>query len=66
MRDPSVAGSIPRTRKDPEVTGLRHEIIRMVEVLPAPFGPRNPNASPLTISKSTESTAVKDPKHFVR
>ena len=23
-----------------------HEIMRMVEVLPAPLGPRNPNASP--------------------
>ena len=28
------------------VTGDTHPIMRIVEVLPAPFGPRNPNASP--------------------
>ena len=37
--------------------GDRHETIRIVEVFPAPFGPRNPNASPRSISKLTLSTA---------
>jgi hypothetical protein len=68
MRDlisgPWVAGSMPRTRSVPPLTGDIHEIIRMVEVLPAPFGPRNPNDSPRPISKSTESTATKSPKRF--
>ena len=41
-----------------------HEIIRMVDVLPAPFGPRNPNDSPLAMVKSTWSTATKSPKRF--
>ena len=30
----------------PAVTGETQPIIRIVEVLPAPFGPRKPNASP--------------------
>ena len=38
----------------------------MVVVLPAPFGPRKPNASPGATSKSIASTAVKSPKRFVR
>ena len=41
-----------------------HEIIRMVDVLPAPFGPRNPNDSPWAMLKSTPSTATKSPKRF--
>jgi len=43
-----------------------HEIIRMVEVLPAPFGPRNPNDSPRSMSKSTPSTAMNSPNRLVR
>ena len=41
-----------------------HEIIRMVDVLPAPLGPRNPNDSPLRMVKSTPSTATKSPNRF--
>ncbi len=41
-----------------------HEIIRMVEVLPAPLGPRKPNDSPLAMLKSTPSTATKSPKRL--
>ena len=66
MRAPSVAGSIPRTRSVPPLRGLMHEIIRMVEVLPAPLGPRKPKDSPLAMVKSTPSTATKSPKRFTR
>jgi hypothetical protein len=48
------------------VTGETHPIMRIVELLPAPFGPRKPNASPLRTSKSIASTAVSAPKRFVR
>ena len=37
----------------------------MVDVLPAPFGPRNPNASPGSTWKSMPSTATKFPKRLV-
>ncbi len=39
--------------------------MRMVEVLPAPLGPRKPNDSPAATSKSMPSTAVKLPKRLV-
>ena len=42
MRAPWRAGSMPRIRKVPSDTGDMHAIMRMVEVLPAPFGPRSP------------------------
>src|SRR3984957_10919448 len=61
---PSVAGSMPRTRRVPPLIGLIHEIIRIVDVLPAPFGPRKPNDSPLAMLKSTPSTATKSPNRF--
>src|SRR5450755_694548 len=66
MRDPSFDGSIPSTRSVPSLRGLMHEIMRMVDVLPAPLGPRKPNDSPLAIVKSTPSTATKSPKRFTR
>ena len=47
------------------MTGETQPIIRIVEVLPAPFGPRNPNDSPGATSKSTASTAVKSPNRLV-
>src|SRR3954454_4374184 len=56
---PSVTGSRPRMRSVPSVIGETQPIIRIVELLPAPLGPRNPNASPRSTSKSTASTAVK-------
>src|SRR5687767_12766147 len=65
MRGPSTAGSIPSTRSFPSVTGETQPIIRIVELLPAPFGPRNPNASPAATSKSIESTAVNEPNVLV-
>src|SRR5712692_1152690 len=66
MRAPSMAGSIPRTRSSPLETGDTHPIMRMVELLPAPFGPRKPNASPGWTWSSMPSTAKNDPKRFVR
>src|SRR4051812_32750110 len=39
--------------------------MRMVELLPAPLGPRKPNDSPRCTSKSTASTAVNVPKRLV-
>src|SRR5436190_4482940 len=62
---PSMTGSMSRTRSVPAVTGETQPIIRIVEVLPAPFGPRKPNASPRATSKSIASTAVISPNFFV-
>ena len=39
--------------------------MRIVVVLPAPFGPRKPKDSPCATSKSTWSTAVKPAYRFV-
>src|SRR5437588_10831595 len=66
IRGPSTAGSRPSTLRVPAVTGEVLPIIRMVEVLPAPLGPRKPNASPLATSKSMPSTATRSPKRLVR
>src|SRR5687767_12413951 len=38
----------------------------MVDVFPAPLGPRNPKASPARTSKSMPSTAVNAANRFVR
>ena len=43
---PSRAGSSPKTLSVPSVTGETQPIMRIVDVFPAPFGPRKPNASP--------------------
>ncbi len=61
---PSVAGSRPRTRRWPAVGGDTAPIMRMVELLPAPLGPRNPNASPLPTRTSIPSTAVNAPNRL--
>ena len=53
-------------RSTPSVGGETQPIIRMVELLPAPFGPRKPNASPRCRSKSIPSTAVKLPNRLTR
>src|SRR6478736_1430919 len=62
---PSRSGSMPITRSVPPLIGETHPIIRIVEVLPAPLGPRNPNDSPAATSKSTASTATNSPKRLV-
>src|SRR5690349_8692631 len=49
----------------PAVTGETQPIIRIVDDLPAPLGPRKPNASPRRTSTSMPSTATKSPKVLV-
>ena len=61
MAGPSTAGSIPRIRSSPPLIGETAAIIRMVLDLPAPLGPRNPNASPRRTSTSMPLTASKSP-----
>ncbi len=50
---------MPSTRSVPAVGGETHAIIRIVDDLPAPFGPRKPKDSPRRRAKSMPSTAVK-------
>ena len=57
---PFSAGGGPATATPaplPDVGAMRLVSIRMVVVLPAPFGPRKPNTSPSAISKVSRSTA---------
>ncbi len=49
----------------PESMVRMPSIISRVVVLPAPFGPRMPNTSPLATSKLTPSTACRVP-YFLR
>ena len=51
----------PSTSTRPSVGNTRPSSIRMVVLLPAPFGPRNPNRSPSWTSRSTWSTATARP-----
>src|SRR6266852_5616439 len=55
----SFATSIPRTRIDPWVGSRSVEIMRIVVVFPAPFGPRRPKISPCWTVRSMPSTARK-------
>src|SRR5437763_2121516 len=66
MRGPSLAGSRPSTLSVPPVIGDTQPIIRIVELWPAPFGPRKPNASPRRTSKSIPSTARSVPNSLTR
>ncbi len=50
--------SKPATVAFPEVGGKKHVSMRMVVVLPAPLGPRNPTIWPLETEKEMWSTAV--------
>src|SRR3954451_23015460 len=50
----------------PDVGLMRPTSIRIVVVLPAPFGPRKPKTSPLCSSNETLSTIVLSPMIFVR
>src|SRR5690348_12544458 len=51
-------------RSSPAVGGETAPIIRIVELLPAPFGPRKPKDSPGATSTSIPATAVKSPKRL--
>src|SRR5713226_3354386 len=50
----------------PEVAGIKLARIRIVVVLPAPFGPRNPMISPLPTSKFKSLIAVWPAYRLVR
>src|SRR5262252_10851812 len=65
MPSPSVAMSKPSTWPLPaDGTTMPHSM-RMVVLLPEPFGPRNANTSPVRTSNDTRSTATRSPKRFV-
>src|SRR4051812_7594604 len=51
-------------RRVPPLVGETAPIIRIVDDLPAPFGPRNPKASPRHTSRSIPRTASKSPYDF--
>ena len=53
-RTPSITAS-------PEVGRRRPVSMRMVVLLPAPFGPRNPKKRPRATEKRSPSTAVLEP-----
>src|SRR5215472_16846218 len=50
--------SNPATFADPEVGGRKQVNTRIVVVLPAPLGPRNPTICPFSTSKEIWSTAI--------
>ena len=58
--------SKPETSARPEVGFRRVVKIIIVVLLPAPFGPRNPNISPSSTVKEIPSTAVTEPNDFER
>ena len=49
--------SLPPSRTSPSVAPRLPVMIRIVVVLPAPFGPRNPTTCPAATSKEALSTA---------
>ena len=63
---PAGSGSSPKTVSSPPPRGETAPIMRIVELLPAPFGPRKPNVSPGRTAKSIPSTAVVSPKRLTR
>ena len=60
-RSVAAARSWPLTRMRPDVGFSNPAIMRIVVVLPAPFGPRKPWISPGATLRLTPSTAVKLP-----
>ena len=60
-RRPVALGIAAEDAKGPPARGRDGPIIRMVELLPAPFGPRKPKVSPRSTEKSMPSTATKSP-----
>src|SRR5216684_2102579 len=61
-----VAMSNPSTRPSPLVGVMMPHNMRMVVVLPEPFGPRKANTSPSRTSNDSRSTAVRSPYTLVR
>src|SRR3979411_2806203 len=60
-----VATSNPSTRPWPLDGVMIPHNMRMVVVLPDPFGPRNANTSPSLTSSDRRSTAIRSPYTFV-
>ena len=54
----------PSTVADPDVGEMRPASMRIVVVLPDPFGPTKPTTSPAGTSKLSPSTATTSPKRF--
>jgi hypothetical protein len=54
--------SMPPTRTRPALGASVPVRMRMVVVLPAPFGPRNPSTSPFTTLKLTSRSTGRWPK----
>src|SRR5437773_5755351 len=65
-RFPSRTGSSPSTVSRPLVGALTACTMRMVDVLPAPFGPRKPKHLPLSMRNEIPETASTSPKRFRR
>ena len=53
--------STPSTLMHPALGGIRPRIMRRVEVLPAPLGPRKPKMQPGSTAKESERTASTPP-----
>ena len=62
----ATATSMPATVADPAVGWSSPHSMRIVVVLPEPFGPSSPNTSPGAICRVSWSTAVTAPKRRVR
>src|SRR5262245_32381417 len=60
---PGVSG-MPATVARPEVGVTIVPSVRTVVVLPAPFGPRNPNTSPYPTSNETSWNATRSPNRL--
>ena len=58
--------SMPATHAVPSLGRSRPQSIRMVVVLPAPLGPRNPKISPVRTPRLRLETAVTVPNRRVR
>src|SRR5574337_1136500 len=58
--------SMPATRTLPSLGERKPVMMRIVVVLPAPFGPRNPRISPFCTWKLTSETASVGPYRLVR
>src|ERR1700689_1112185 len=50
----------------PAFARVRPSSVRMILVLPAPLGPRKPNAQPLGTCMSMPSSAMRSPKRLVK
>src|SRR5512146_335874 len=61
----SALDSMPKTKARPLVGRMRSRMVRIVVVLPAPFGPRKPKTSPSLTWRSTSMIPRAGPYDFV-